>query len=259
MNKWQIHSGYESFYKDVLEYCGRTRYLQFVLPADYKETAVYVIKNANTGEKFTDLTERESFVLMRYYGIGDYDQPATLKEIGKDLNMSWQRAGQIKSEALRKCCRIGKYGSRCDILTKGLAEYNLSVIRREEILRKEKLEKLEKVKSYDRETILKILSETPISKLKLSMRAYCMLVRHFDYTEGSILKLLQYSVEDLMEIRNIGMVSAVEINERLKEYVMEEFGITLDELGDVAASKEMSDKLKACYNAYKEKHKIGNA
>jgi len=47
------------------------------------------------------LSERESFVLKRYFGLDDF-RPHTLEELGEELRISRERVRQIKDRAINK-------------------------------------------------------------------------------------------------------------------------------------------------------------
>lgn len=47
------------------------------------------------------LSERESFVLKRYFGLDDF-RPHTLEELGEELQISRERVRQIKDRAINK-------------------------------------------------------------------------------------------------------------------------------------------------------------
>lgn len=64
----------------------------------YKET----LKN-----QLEKLSEREAFVLKKYFGLDDY-RPHTLEEIGKELNISRERVRQIKDRAINKLKEMTK-------------------------------------------------------------------------------------------------------------------------------------------------------
>lgn len=53
---------------------------------------------------FETLTDREDLVLRRYFGLSG-ERRWTLAEIGRDLGVSRERVGQIRSRALRKLHR----------------------------------------------------------------------------------------------------------------------------------------------------------
>ncbi|MDI6700371.1 MAG: RNA polymerase sigma factor RpoD/SigA [bacterium] len=53
------------------------------------------------------LSERESYVLKKYFGLEDY-RPHTLEEIGRELNISRERVRQIKDRAINKLKEMSK-------------------------------------------------------------------------------------------------------------------------------------------------------
>ena len=55
---------------------------------------------------FEDLSEREATILKMYFGLDDYTE-LTLKEIGKELNLTNERVRQIKDFALKKLRTYG--------------------------------------------------------------------------------------------------------------------------------------------------------
>jgi RNA polymerase primary sigma factor len=54
-----------------------------------------------TERMLENMPERERHILKRTYGIGD-ENPITLKEVGRDLSLSAERARQLRSQALRR-------------------------------------------------------------------------------------------------------------------------------------------------------------
>jgi RNA polymerase primary sigma factor len=48
------------------------------------------------------MDERESKILKMRYGIGEYEEAKTLKEIGEIINLTRERVRQIENRALRK-------------------------------------------------------------------------------------------------------------------------------------------------------------
>ncbi len=236
-----IYDGYEKFYRDVFCVDAKTR--QIALPYDYKETVLYVLKNRDL------TTEKESVALMRKYGIGDYEFPETLSDIGKDFNVSRSRISQIFRKALRKC----RHHSRAVILEKGLERYNLDEKYKKDLheqdlkaAEEEWKKEIEKEKGVEKrklhpyiddviniDDVIKQLSDTSIDELELSTRSYRILIRGIERVfnpDLSIMDLLKYSKEDFMKIRNAGVVSVNEIVEKLDKYMISRFSMNTSDL-----------------------------
>jgi RNA polymerase primary sigma factor len=52
------------------------------------------------------LEPREAIIIRRRFGIG-HDEPHTLEEIGREINLSRERVRQIERHALRKIAGSG--------------------------------------------------------------------------------------------------------------------------------------------------------
>jgi len=59
-------------------------------------------------EKIKELSDKERFVLEKYFGLGD-NRPHTLKEIGEMLGLTRERVRQIKNRAIEKLRKMSKW------------------------------------------------------------------------------------------------------------------------------------------------------
>lgn len=58
------------------------------------------------------IDERESKILKMRYGIGEYPEPKTLKQIGEEINLTRERVRQIENQALQKLQKLLKRQER---------------------------------------------------------------------------------------------------------------------------------------------------
>lgn len=239
------YDGYECFYRAVFE---DSLINKVVLPFDYIETVTHIIKN-------TGLYKRESLILMRRFGIGDYEIPELLEPIANDLNLSKNRVSVIENNAIQKC----RNKQRVDILKMGLMKYNLKKEQEEALIMQQmehaKAEQEALLKKYNEQhvnhmeviasnsyddAVAKLfgdnlpgrLAATSIDVLGLRVRPYNAL-RHEHVTD--LLHLLKFrSLKDLMEIPHMGWQSADEVIKSLDTYVKENFkGMTVNKLREL--------------------------
>ena len=57
-------------------------------------------------ELLEDIDEREATILRLRYGLGEGQEPMTLKEIGKIVGLTRERVRQIERETLAKLSRV---------------------------------------------------------------------------------------------------------------------------------------------------------
>lgn len=234
-----IYDGYEKFYQTVF---GDSVIKEHVLPFDYRESVVHVIKN-------TGLLDKETFVLMRHFGIGDYEIPVTMETIGEDLHVTKSRISYYEKNAIGKC----RLKDRIEILQLGLAKYNMRKMQMEEEHRKQ-LEQFQAehnalMEKYDAEhrkhmetiasnsyeqAVLKILpmdimdklAETDIKVLGLSIRPYNALRRSYYYTLFDLLRVRNR--EDFLKIPHMGNHSVDEVVEKLSLYIRNTYNVDIN-------------------------------
>lgn len=236
-----IYDGYEKFYQNLL---GDKTFEHAALPFDYKESVAYIIKNA-------DLTDTETLVIMRHFGIVDFCQKETFESIAKDLNVTRERVNNINAKALYKC----RSKEHFDILRLGLSKYTLMQKQAQQMHDKEleqlnaqhqaliekqdeKHEKRMQIiisKPYDEalikilpDNIQNILGQTPISVLNLSVRPNNALRRDGRCTLFDVLKVADKSL--LLKIRHMGKQSADEVMEKINNYINERYHMSVGRL-----------------------------
>ncbi|MFA5644606.1 MAG: DNA-directed RNA polymerase subunit alpha C-terminal domain-containing protein [Patescibacteria group bacterium] len=127
------------------------------------------------------LSEKEAEILKRYYGLGF--KKLSIEEIANERRLTPERTRQIKEKALRIC----RFNRRKFLFTSPPPP----------VLKSEP-------KTY-----------LPIEFLKLSVRAFnCLKVAGINNTE----ELGQYSISDLLKIRNMGKLSVEDIIASLKNH-----------------------------------------
>lgn len=177
----------------------------------YLETSVSVYDVYITGlyETIeTCLTERER--LSIYYR---YERGWSLGDIGDKFGVGKERIRQIINKALRKLRfrrrkrQIITIGELVDA-KKEASDYKLKYL-----ILSEKVKDSERAMiNYEAEK--RKMCHVPIAELELSVRAYnCLCRKKIVYVD----ELINFTKEDLMQIRNLGRRSAEEIGNRLKE------------------------------------------
>ena len=61
---------------------------------------------SNLIEWLGELEDRHREILMRRYGLGDYDEKSTLEEVGEAVGLTRERVRQIQIEALHQLREI---------------------------------------------------------------------------------------------------------------------------------------------------------
>lgn len=242
----RFYDAYEEFYRHVF---GDRSMKSSDLPYDHAETVRAVLED-------TGLSQRDADIVMRRFGICDYDVPETLESIAGIYGLSGDRVRQIEAKFLRKC----RYAPRRDMLMKGIAEYRLAeknnaelhALRMENIAKEhaalmekeaaEAADALESMgpKSYAEavagtlpDGIVDILGSTDMAELCLDVRSHNALRRNGRET---VLQVLRLDFDDpvaknsIYRIRNMGARSAADVKSKLEEYVAKRWGISVDAL-----------------------------
>lgn len=244
-----IYDGYEDFYRCIF---GDRMLEQVIIPFDYKESVLHVVRN-------TGLDDNESLVLMRRFGLGEYEVSDTLEAIGKDLNVSRDHVRHIEATALRRC----RYKQRLNILKMGFTKYSLLYRQAEELndkqLEQARMEHEALMMKYDAEhkehmeiiasnsyedALMKILHEhlpeiltgTHIDVLQLNTRPYNALIRGGINNLFSLLKL--NGMDELTKLRTMGRCSAEEVIEKLDDYIRDNYSMTADKLRSICFSQK---------------------
>lgn len=236
--KLQKKQSMKEFNEDVegyLEY-PETLLLQLdITPELYENYYNEIVRNFETNfEKAienSNLTEKEVYCLKSYY-----KDLKVFESIGKSLNLTRARVGQIINKAIYKLKRSK------ELLIQGKDKFELISIKEKEKIIKEFKEKI----SYDfvlewlsnheiTQELLNISNKileanksqnieeyTTIEELELSQRSYNCLKRANIY---NVRELISKTKEDLLNIRNFGQKSIKEIELKLKE-----MGLTLKKL-----------------------------
>jgi RNA polymerase primary sigma factor len=76
--------------------------------SDTPDTVMREMETAHLKEAIDHLPERARYVLVRRYGLDD-SEPATLAELGEELDISRERVRQLQREAER-ILKAGEYG-----------------------------------------------------------------------------------------------------------------------------------------------------
>lgn len=248
----EIYDNYEKFYQAVF---GDRTLEQATLPTDYKATVDHVLKS-------TGLTERESFVLMHHFGIGDVDVPSTLEAIGNMVGTKKEAVRQHEAKALQRC----RQKPRTDILRKGIAAYSVEAFQKaqlekqalehmreehEALMAKRDEEHKKKMELIDsgtyEEVLVKTMPEdipgslrgTPIDVLGLTARPYNALYRA---DVDNLLEVLRrYGEDSLLMVCNMGKLSKEETVEKFETYVLDTYNV----------------EAKRLYELYREKYGTG--
>jgi hypothetical protein len=177
------------------------------------------------------LNEREQTILL-----ARYKEKRTLEEIGKDFNITRERARQIEKKAINKLKYMkGMFINSFDEYLE-LKEYHVS--KRKELCDKiaeldslldkagcllanesttiKEIKEFLKLTTDQRQDV--IIRNSDISELDLSVRSYNCLRRT---RINTIKELCELTHEDLMKIRNLGRKSQKEIIEKLRELGIE--------------------------------------
>ena len=174
---------------------------------DAESQEVYIKGVAEVLEK---LSEREQMIMW-----SRYSQNKTLEEVAKELNVTRERIRQIEAKALRK---LGHPRNRSCVMA-------ISVKQHQDEIREKALQVEKELRQYYEEemkkngALPKVIAETPIEELDLSVRAYNCLKRA---RINTVSQLQEMTKEKLLRVRNLGLKSTEEIQSKLKEYMEEQ-------------------------------------
>lgn len=229
MEREEIYDGYKVFYNTIFRIAKSIK-----PPVDYMESVIRVLKSPG-------FDREEAYVLMRLFGIVDYDRPSTVKEIAKDMNLTEFAVEHIKEKAISRC----RLEPEWSILKQGRTKYdkgrdpdaeeieNIKI--RQHLLLQKKDEEHARQKTVIMSECgdvkaLKVLFDTfpmnmhhtAIDVLALSAPSYNALV------EGRITNLealagFESSVE-LMEAVSLTESEAEEVLKKLDAYFKKEYG-----------------------------------
>ena len=246
-----VYDGYENFYWAIFGNYAKTT----VLPFDYKESVIHVLKNTN-------LDERESFVLMHHFGIVDTDLPQSLEAIGEQLHIVKNRVREIETNALRHC----RSRDRIDILRYGISKYAAMQKQAEEKHdqemrhRQQTHEALMAKREADQESLMKdiepksyhdalietlpgnlltVLNNTHIEELKLTIRAENTLLKNKIHTMYELIPIC--SVMQLKKLHGMGDVSAEDIVTKMNDYTQWRFDTPMHKLREIVSVQTVCD------------------
>ena len=157
---------------------------------DAESQEVYIKGVAEVLEK---LSEREQMIMWSRYA-----EKKTLCEVAKELNVTRERIRQIEAKALRK---LGHPRNRSCVMAISVKQHQDEISEYEEEMKKNG-------------ALPKVIAETPIEELDLSVRAYNCLKRARINTVGQLQEMTE---EKLLRVRNLGRKSLEEIQSKLKE------------------------------------------
>lgn len=201
------------------------------LPVDYKESIDYVLDKA--------LLERERGIIDARFGFknkfDDDPVPMTFEEIGSKLGVSRDRIHQIVAKALRKMRRP----SYAKILNEGLTKVRLDEEARLIKVKASQKKLAQTMKDLENDIqeisedkinenyIEDVLKRIPIIDLGLSVRACNCLYRGGLKT---IYDFIILSDEQVSKIRNMGIRTRTEIEEKLNQFLSIKFNMKLDDV-----------------------------
>lgn len=133
-----------------------------------------------------------------------FEEQRTIKDTATEFGLTGSRIQQITAKALRKL----RHPARLALIVDGLEGV-------QEVEELRKLEAREAVESGDRD---RVFSTITIYDLKLSVRATNCLVRAGMYTLADVVKLADEDPVKMLQIRNLGKNSLLEVIEKLEEY-----------------------------------------
>lgn len=165
---------------------------------DAESQEVYIKGVAEVLEK---LSEREQMIMWSRYA-----EKKTLREVALEFNVVAERIRQIEAKALRK---LGHPRNRSCVMAISVKQHQDEIREYEEEMKKNG-------------ALPKVIAETPLEELDLSIRPYNCLRRAGIST---IEQLQQVPEEKLLRLRNLGRKSTEEIQSKLKEYMEEQGGI----------------------------------
>ena len=160
------------------------------IPSDWQITLVSLLASLGS--------ERRGKALLLYY-----EEQKTMREIGRLLGISMERARQHITASIR---RLQKPSSR------KIMEYGLE---RATYLRENKLDYWSDAVSTPTGIDMENILDLPISALEISARPYGCLRRHGIQT---IAQLMACSKEELLQLRNFGSGSMDEISRSLARF-----------------------------------------
>lgn len=203
-------NNYEKLYSEIFEETSLEK-LREVLPSDYIETIECILDN-------TELNQYHVKILRMRFGLTKDKVCLTMKQIGKELNISSTRVGQILRTIFRQLRRTW----RNKVLAIGISCYSKEnycdlVIHKTDLIKENLSESEKEVDEVSRkgQQIDSLLNES-IDMLGLYYRPYCSLKRSGNCTIKDVLNLTE---NDMLKIRDLGIASMGNIQMQLDWYL----------------------------------------
>lgn len=226
VDKENSYDGYKHFYVYVF---GEAKAAAMTLPPDYKQSVDYVLNN-------TGLSEEDSRLMQRRFGIGNYDRSARIRNIGKTA----QERNMLNSDIARisNQCRSGE---RADILTHGLRTFEKTA-RKEEAERKLSAtmkqttpEEKRDIRNADPDELREYLRGIPVRELNLTQPAADSLK-----TSGirSIYDAFSMTDEDIDRLPIRHDIFRSEIRTSREIYSAKNFGTNVSQMMDILSKND---------------------